>query len=155
MKFINAIALKAGHFLVVVRTRRFPVIEANDPPLPEPRALWTAARIELPLEGVDEIRSHDLATLATREHRVVLEIHALLDADPIGQEVGGNLWPAVSKIGLQLVGPREVLVGEQGVVGIQDHVVGVHVGGLDGVERGGRLVEGITEGFHTHVVHRA
>ena len=138
---------ETAHGFRVVGTRRLPLLQAGDASLPEPGALWLVLWVKLPLDRVDEILGNDLAAPALWKAGVVDKPHASLQAEGVGHAVSGDGGKVDGEVGFQLVGTREILIGVERVVGIDDDEVGVNVGALYRIQGRWGLVHGEAEGF--------
>ena len=78
---------KSGDGLSIVGAGGLPIIQPNDPPLPEPRALGQRAWVEVPLDRVNEILSSHLTPDAPGKRGIIHETDALFQPDGIDQSV--------------------------------------------------------------------
>ncbi len=100
------------------------------------------------LDRIDEVLGDEFPALTVWKRRIVDEVDARLDANRVDEPVFGDLGPFGRQVGLQLVRPREILVGEQRVVRVQHDEVRVDVRGLHRVQAGRRLVHRVPVDLH-------
>ncbi len=135
--------LQAGNLLAVIGTGLFPLVQAYDPSLPEPRALCAGSRIELPLYRIDKVSSRDFTAFAIGECRVIDEVNPGLQTDGVDQPVGGYLWKLLRQVGLQFVRAGEILVSIERVVEVNGQKVRVDIRGVRRIKVAGRAIHGV------------